>query len=219
MRDSDANSAVPQGTRPSEVLPAPPPGLTETATFREIAIMADRALSTSRRALLAAPLVLPALHASAATAGPPGAAPAVHTGPAAAPGALAAHAARIGALIRESNHVDSAITVQGVRGDLQHPLCLRWSAITDDIVRAVPAALDVAPRTIGDVVVQLVLALDQVHEAENDTEALDPLERVAEVLRRAILLLAPVSGTDLRDMQAGYFDHELRVALDGSAPA
>jgi hypothetical protein len=185
----------------------------------EIAIMADRALSTSRRGLLAAPLVLPALHASAATAGPPGAAPAAHAGAAAAPGALAAHAARIGALIREANRVDTAITVQGVRGNLGHPLCLRWQSLADDIMEAVPAVLAIEPRTIADVVVQLVLALDQVHEAENDTEALDPLYWVAAVLRRAILALAPMSGADLRDMEAGYFDHELRVALDGSVPA
>lgn len=55
--------------------------------------MADRALSTSRRGLLAAPLVFPAFHASAATAGPPGAAPAAHAGPAAAavPAVAAGH--------------------------------------------------------------------------------------------------------------------------------
>jgi hypothetical protein len=181
--------------------------------------MADHALSTSRRGLLAAPLVLPALHASAAKAGPPGAAPAPHAGRAAAPGALAAHAERIGALIRESDRLDAAVTIEGVRGNLAHPLCLRWQTVADGIVEAVPAALAIEPRTIADVVVQLVLALDQVHEAENDTEALDPLERVATALRRAIVLLAPVSGADLCGMEAGYFDHGLRVALAGSAPA
>lgn len=177
--------------------------------------MATHASTTSRRALLGAPMAVTAIP----LATPAAAAPV----PALVPNnpscfELSLRAAR---LIREHQHTDLESTAEGGRS--YNECRARMSDLTDEFEAVQARILRTRARTVPDAVAKLLVAMEMISVGMHDCEALEPLEQAEEAMRDCVIALSELVGVSLIDVAADWSDcplmHRLMPELQRAFPA
>jgi hypothetical protein len=162
--------------------------------------------------------LLPALHGGAATGGPPGEAQAAQI--VGTPGELSCLdlGRHFGRVVRQYQWEDQRQVEAWKRGDSGAEHRARMDEMHSAMEAAQEHMLRIRPISAADILAKLVAALSRVNEAKDNIE-IEPCDEAADAIRQCLVALSAITGVTLLELAADYVDHELHVALDGSAPA
>lgn len=172
--------------------------------------MADRAHSTSRRTLLAAPVLMPIAASAGIVPITPAAADPIPLP--AVPGACFHLGRQAERIIREHQAVDRQDYAKAGEGWEGH--CRRLRELSAEVEALQDSILRTRAATALDVLAKLLVANVAIGRAKNDESDRESCEQAEDAVRDCVIAVAELTGASLIELGADWTDDLLRVRLE-----
>lgn len=172
--------------------------------------MADRAHSTSRRTLLAAPVLMPVAASAGIVPITPAAADPIPLP--AVPGACFHLGRQAERIIREYQNLDLEDFRRAAEGREGHACRLR--ELHDEVEALQDRILRTRASTALDVLAKLLVANVAIGRAKEDETDRESCEQAEDAVRDCVIAMADLTGASLIELGADWTDHLLCVRLE-----